>query len=776
MRYVAVTLSILLVTFELQARKCVISGYVTDDVSFETLISATVYDSISGTGVVTNSYGFYSLVVSDGMVALRSSYVGYQPEVLNLKIEGDTTINFKLKTVILEGVEIVAHENAQMNVNNTQMSVAKVPVSMANKIPTLAGEKDIVKAIQLMPGVQSGSEGTTGLYVRGGGPDENLVILDGVPLYNINHAMGLFSVFNSDAIKNVTLYKGGFLARFGGRLSSILDVRQNDGNAQQYHGTVSVGLIAAKASVEGPIWKEHTTFNLSFRRTYFDVLSQPIIAAVSAQEGTPVTAGYYFYDINAKVSHKFNDHNRLTASFYMGDDGIYMNSKDKEYGSEMGAQWRWGNILAAVNWTHVFTPEIFSEMMVSYSQYRYNLTMRDAENNNYYNNEFKMGLNSMMSDVSFKYNFDYKPHKAHNIKFGAEYTYHLFKPSVMSAYNIEASEIKLDMDTIFGNKPIHNHEAALYFEDDWSIHRVFKLNLGLRGSIYNSVGKTYPSIEPRVGLRVLITDDFSFKASYSYMTQYVHMLSSSNVTLPTDLWVPVTDKVPPMNSHQVAGGFFYQIPGIMDISLEGYYKQMNNVVEYRDGASYISIDGDWQSKVAVGEGYSYGIELLLQRSIGKFTGWIGYTWSRSLRRFCREGMVINNGNVFPAKYDREHDLSICLQYAPIKLIDVSATFIYGTGTCGTLPMQVTPDGVPVVSSRNNYRMPDYHRMDVAINFHFDRKHRKDGTPRSGEHQLNISCYNVYNNKNPYMIYIEDDKLMKISIFPILPSIGYTFKF
>lgn len=774
-------LAILLIPFSLAAQKHTVSGYVLDSASHETLIGATVYDTLSGIGTVSNQHGFYTLVLPEGQAVLRYSFAGYPHTYVTVDVMQDTSINVAFQEQMLEEVTVVAKSSAT-DVGSTQMSANYVPIAVVKKIPSMAGELDIIKAIQLLPGVQSGSEGSTGLYVRGGGPDENLILLDGIPLYNINHAMGMFSVFNADAIKSFTLYKGNFPARFGGRLSSVLDVRQKDGNAQSYHGTVSVGLLAAKVSVEGPIWKEHTTFNVSFRRSYFDILAQPIIAAYTASEGTPATGGYYFYDINARISHKFSDKDRLSASFFMDDDGIYASFKDKyEYAGsreedKMRADWRWGNIVGSLNWLHVYTPKIFSEMTVAYSQYQYVLKMNESTDEKGIKSEFDMGFKSRISDVTFKYDFDYKPHHAHNMKFGAEYVYHYFKPSIMSAYNIEADVVNYNMDTTFGNKPIHNHEAALYFEDDWSIHERFKLNLGLRGSLYCTKSKVYPNIEPRAGLRILMTNDFSFKASYSYMTQYVHLLSSSNVTLPTDLWVPVTDNIPPMKCHQVAGGFFYNVLGYFDISIEGYYKKMANVLEYKDGATYVSINGDWEDKVCVGDGYSYGIEVLLQRSVGKFTGWIGYTWSRSIRKFNREGMMINEGKEFPAKYDRQHDLSISLQYSPVKLVDLGLTFIYGTGTCGSLALQQSPDGMPLLTTRNNFRMPDYHRMDFSANFHFDRKPKKDGTPRKGEHQLNINIYNLYNHKNAYMVYVDNGKLMQLSIFPILPSIGYTFKF
>lgn len=776
----------LLLSFAIAAegRKCVVSGYVTDNASFETLIAATLIDSVSGVGTTTNSFGFYSLSLPEGEVVLRVSYVGYDTREFRFNLSADTTLNVALRGKTLQEVVVVGDDQSRLAVNSTQMSATIVPISVVRKMPALGGELDIIKVVQLMPGVQSGSEGTTGLYVRGGGPDENLIFLDGVPLYNINHAMGMFSVFNSDAIKSFTLYKGDFPARYGGRLSSVLDVHQNDGNAQKYHGTVAVGLLTSRVSVEGPIWKEHTMFNISLRTTYLDLLSRPAMAIIGALDDMRFTAGYRFWDINARITHRFSDRDRLSVSFFTGDDLIDMSTgeSDVDMAFEEKMAWQWGNLVAAANWTHVFTPRIFSELTVAYTQYRYKLGVeyidQEKDPEEPYDYHFKMGYNSRVSDAMVRYNFDYTPHHAHDIKFGAEYTFHYYRPTVGSAFTVENQVRDVTLDTIYGQQ-YYNHEASLYFEDDWSIHKHFKLNLGLRGTLYFAGrNKVYPSLEPRVGFRVLIVDDLSFKASYSYMSQNVHLLSSSNISMPTDLWVPSTERIPAMRCHQVAGGFFYNLKGIMDISVEGYYKRMTNVLEYKDGATFVAMSGNWEDKVCIGDGWSYGVEVLLQRSIGKFTGWIGYTWSRSMRRFDRPGQEINMGRVFPAKYDREHDLSVCLQYSPIKLLDLAVTFIYGTGTCGSLALQNTPDGTPLLTERNNYRMPDYHRMDFAINFHFGRKpHKRDGRPREGEHQLNINVYNLYNHMNPYMVTTSGSgRLSQITIFPILPSVGYTFKF
>ena len=696
-----------------------------------------------------------------------------QPGSLTCTRSKETTISVKLNNIKELEEVIVMGTRSEIVVHGTQMSAIEVPVAQIKNIPARAGEVDVIKAIQLLAGVPSGTEGSTGLYVRGGGPDQNLILLDGIPLYNINHMMGFFSVFNADAIKSVTLYKGSFPARFGSRLSSVIDVSQNDGTDKRYHGLISVGLLSARLSFEGPIHKKQNTVNYAARRTYIDALAQPIIAMMARSEGMDrMMAGYYFYDLNAKVSHKFSDKDRLSATFYMGDDALYANMKDtyKEVDytttDKMKTSWAWGNIVAMINWNHQFNSKLFANTFVAYTRYRFSIDMMneekteatalgDKEDNEYY--KFDMGYHSSVDDWSVNTHFDWMPHPNHDVKFGGMYTFHTFRPAVStSGYKYGSSEITYDVDTILANQPLYSHEAAIFIEDNWRISNIVKVNIGLRGSLYAVTEKVYPSIEPRVSVRVLAMKELSFKASYSYITQYIHLLSNSNLMLPTDLWVPVTKRIQPMQSNQVAVGAFYNLLDQLDISLEAYYKSMNNLIEYKDGASFMGSTTGWEDKVVMGRGWSYGIEVLLQRKIGKFTGWIGYTWSKSQRKFDRKGQEINFGRPFYAKYDRRHDLSITASYAVNKKVDVAATFIYGTGVCGTLgtqmyelPMESSYSyysyPVEYIPERNNFRMPDYHRLDIGCNFY--------RYPKVGKSIWNISIYNVYNRLNPFMVYV-----------------------
>ena len=782
-----------------------VSGYVTDAGSGERLIGATVLDTLSRQGTATNTSGYFTLTLSQKEAAIRVSYVGYAPsEVYHLTLTADTLLHVGLReNTRLEELTVIA-EQSLSGPESVQMSVVEVPVQQIKGIPALAGEVDVLKAIQLLPGVQSGTEGSAGLYVRGGGADENLIILDDVPLYNVNHMLGFFSVFNAEAIKNVTLYKGSFPARYGSRLSSVVDVRQRDGSQTGWHGTAMVGLISAKLNVEGPIpWNKQqvdmirnkeiitrnaTTFSLSARRTYYDLFMAPLLAAIvsNGTDGQNATAGYFFYDVNARLTHRFNENDKLSASFYMGDDEIYVRYRANNTTSaddpkvQMRLNWDWGNLLAALNWEHRFSPKIFSTTQLSYTRYRYDLRQSlsyDVAGSDVATSLGEsMDYNSYVNDLMLQTQFSYIPSSRHDLRWGGNYIFHQFRPQVTS-FNLRLSgTTDFAVDTLLTDGQIPAHEASIFVEDTYTPLSWLRLNLGLRGSIYATQGKVYPSLEPRIGVRALAFRGFAVKAGYSYMSQYVHLLSNSSVSLPTDLWVPVTRQILPMRSMQVAAGLSYDVLGCLELSVEGYYKRMINLIEYRDGASFIGTTEGWEQKVCMGDGWSYGVEFLAQRKAGKLTGWIGYTWSRSMRQFDREGQTINFGRPFPAKYDREHDLSITLQYAVTKHIDLSTTFVYGTGARATLGTQTYYDPISrqtltYIPERNNYRMPDYHRLDLGVSFHYPlRKHPE------WQSVWNVSVYNVYNNMNPFLLYQDSGRMYKVSIFPILPSVSYSFKF
>ena len=794
----------------LQAQnKHTVSGYITDKSSKETLIGATVLDLKSGRGAITNEYGFYSLTLPDGPVEMRTGYVGYKPVVIPFTLHRDTVINIDVPTIdALNEVTIIGNREI-LGVRGSQMSAVDIPIEQIKAVPAMFGETDVLKALQLLPGVQAGTEATAGLYVRGGNPDENLLLLDGVPVYNVNHMFGMFSVFNPDAIKNVTLYKGSFPAHYYGRLSSVVDIRMKDGDLNQHHGNVSIGVISSKINLEGPIVKGKTSFNISARRTYSDLMLNAALwlnKQLDYANTDDMSMGYYFYDLNVKINHKFNDRDRLYISWYSGDDDIFLNYKSSggTLKQKTKLDWRWGNTIAAVRWNHVIGPKLFMDFSTNYTQYRHKMgiDIREEDRVNKTQSSIGVGMKSGIYDYSFRNDFHWSPSAKQDIRFGGSYTHHKFTPDVTelkmhSSETMENDSVKTnDFDNSYGSKKVIAHEFQLYIEDDIELTDVIKANIGTGYAGFSVNGRYYNSLEPRLSARFLITDDLSIKTGYAYMTQYVHLLSNNVINLPTDLWVPVTDQVEPEHSHQIALGAAYSVEGLADFTLEGYYKHMDNLLEYKEGSSYMSGEVDWQNKVALGQGWSYGVEFMAQRSVGRFNGWIAYTWNKSQRLFDRPGMVINGGRTFNAKYDRRHKLDITCNYKFSDKFDISATWLYETGNCGTIYTQYYDSEVLVderdesypsthtlgyYDNRNNFRLNPTHRLDLSFNWHRKFNEKLSRT-------FNLSVYNAYNNRNPFLVYvytnsyyrgdeyIEDRTLRQLTLFPILPTLSYSLSF
>lgn len=795
-----------------------ISGYITINKSGEPLITSSIFDEQSKIGTVSNSYGFYSITLPKGKVDLKYSYIGFSTQTHNLNLFNDTIINVKLS----EGAELsevlVYGSSSSLNIKNSQLSVINVPLAQLKSIPSLLGEADVIKVLQLLPGVKSGVDGSAGMYVRGGGPDENLLLLDGVPVYNVNHLFGFFSVFNTDAIKDVTLYKGNFPARFGGRLSSVVDIRMKDGDNQRIHGDISVGLISSKINVEGPIFNKKNTFNFSARRTYADLLLRPVISKIISHNngGGDASFAYYFYDVNAKITHTFSDKNKIYLSIYTGDDVIntdmeqysYINTESTSNGRiKMG--WNWGNLVGAFRWNHILNNKLFMNLTTSYTRYRFDLNLGTKNTTRFVTQDSTISQSSLITyksgidDYTTKTDFDWSPNPNHDIKFGLNCTLHSFQPSVtvLQDKTIKNS-ISLLTDTTIGDSRFISQEASAYFEDNIRLGSIFQLNAGVHFSEFLVQNKVYTSLpQPRMGVRVLLSDNLSIKAGYANMYQYIHLLSSSNVSLPTDLWVPVTKRIPPMKSDHYAVGIFYNFKNTINFSIESYYKSMNNLIEYKDGASFMGSSTGWEDKVNIGRGWAYGVEFLAQKTVGKTTGWIGYTWSKSERIFDREGQKINDGLPFPAKYDRRHDISIVLSHKFSNSFEVAATWVYNSGSYGTLALQNysgtpinhtneaeysdtnwTVQTIPYISSRNNFRYEPYHRLDLSTSFHKQKKH--------GIRTWNIGLYNAYNHFNPFITSIKTKyvfnetseqltsvhTLSQICILPIIPSISYSYKF
>lgn len=773
-----------LVTLCAHGQKFTISGSVKAGHSGEHLIGASIYNLPTAQGTTANNYGFYSITLPGDSVHLRISYVGHQSVLLKFFLASDTLINVNLNDgTALQEVVVTGTSEEQVQ-ESSRMSTIDVPIELIKALPAFLGETDVLKVLQLLPGVQSGAEGSSGLYVRGGGPDQNLILLDGVPVYNASHLFGFISVFNADAINHVELIKGGFPARYGGRLSSVIDINMKEGNSQTLKGEGSIGLVASKITIEGPIKKDRTSFILSARRTYIDILTRPLIKMATQGDET---SGYFFYDLNAKVNHRINDKNRLYLSAYLGDDKAYSRYKDfsvvnnqrEDYKDEFGI--RWGNVTTALRWNKIFTNKLFSNFTATFSRYRFTVfteserktTSATGTSTNYFKNEYISGIR----DYAAKWDLDYLPNPNHYIKFGIQAIEHLFTPGVFSYRDTEAK------DTTFGARKIFAQEFYAYAEDDFLIMNNLKINAGLHASGFYVQDRFYHSLQPRISGRYLLTQDLSIKASYAAMTQYIHLLTNAGLGLPTDLWVPATSLIEPERSQVAATGFAYNLNKQYELSLEGYYKKMSGLIEYKDGASYVDLENDWQTKVESGSGESYGTELFFQKKTGKFSGWMGYTLSWTNRTFAN----LNNGKSFPFKYDRRHDTEIAFAYAWKENKAFSLTWVYGTGTAISLPRSsyeqsfsdrpgnnYNPYGtIEYYESRNNYRMRAYHRLDLS--------YTSTKKTKWGERSWNIGVYNVYSRRNPFFMELGRDrngnkKFIQYSLFPIIPSVAYRFKF
>ncbi|MCF6240712.1 MAG: TonB-dependent receptor [Bacteroidales bacterium] len=770
----------------LSAQNFTISGYISDTASGEKLIGANVYSKESMKGVVTNNYGFYSFTVNKSTINLSYSFVGYKTQKKILNLTKDTLINISLSSNNELNEVIVMENKLESELKSPQMSVMELPLKELKTLPVLFGETDVLRTLQLMPGVHTGGEGTSGLYVRGGGPDQNLILLDGIQIYNVYHLFGFFSVFNTDAIKNIKLIKGGFPAEYGGRLSSILDIRMKEGNTKKLKGSISLGLIAASFMLEGPIKNENTSFIISARRTYIDILSRPFIKNIADD----AVVGYYFYDLTGKINHKFSDKSRLYLSTYIGKDS-YTNKCDEEQisaSSKISIHSEnflgWANYTAAMRWNYIFGSKLFSNTSITYSNYKYQTGMDNNKTetigDSIYENNYSYLYNSGIEDISGKIDFEYIPSPNYTLKFGAKYINHTFRPGVSVEKNMSNQVDIPPLDTVYGNNNIYANELAAYIGNTINIGKYISANMGLRISDFYVNGKWYYAFEPRVSIRVLVGSKLSLKASYSVMNQYIHLLTNTSSNMPTDLWLPVTDKVKPQNSVQYAIGSVYNINKQMSVSIETYYKTMDNLIEYAEGSSFYTGFTNWEDMIETGKGWSYGAELFVKKQFGKTTGWLGYTWSKTERQFEN----INFGEPFPYKYDRRNDLNIAVTHKLKDNIDISATWVYGTGNAFTMPhSQINSTNfysyrlgyVPSsplfnFENRNSYRMPSNHRLDFGVNFYKQKKR--------GKRIWSMGIYNVYNRKNAF--YLEYDsfnqQMVAVSIFPILPYVNYKFEF
>jgi hypothetical protein len=817
---------LLLLPLPLFSQKVTISGTITDNSSGEQLIQANVYIKTTQQGTTSNYYGFYSITIEqDKDFEIEYSYVGYEPVNISVNLKKDTLINIELSPSLTLKEITVMDRSPQQTVETSQMSTVTLNPKQVKAMPVLFGEVDVLKTLQMMPGVAGGTEGTAGIYVRGGGPDQNLFLLDGVPVYNVSHALGIFSVFNADAIKSVDLIKGGFPARYGSRLSSVVDIRMKEGDMNNFHGEATLGLISSKLMVEGPLYKGKTSFLFAARRTYIDAVAAPFIKLADTDPNIGINLDLYFYDINAKINHKFSDKDRLYLSVYNGRDVLGLGVTDKysysnyedvdgtqtlityDNSNTIGFKFFWGNLTSALRWNHVFNSRLFSNTTLTYTKYQFQTNLgfgtKSQKTGEQENSEsFDMSYFSNIRDFGIKQDFDFIPSNKQYIRMGGWYTYHTYTPGA-SAFNYNSSDQGSLLDTTLGFVNIPAFEVALYAEDNIEFSNRFKANIGVHYSGFNK-GKTYyQSVQPRISVRYKADRNKSVKASYARMTQYLNLLANSIGNLPTDLWVPSTENIKPQESWQAALGGAWAINNTYEFTLEGYYKKMDNLVSYKEGESFFFIETNWENKVTQGSGEAYGMEVFFQKTQGKLTGWLGYTlaWSN---RFFED---LNNGLTYPYKYDRRHDLSIVASYKINEHWDIAANLQLNSGNSFTLydqklPLLNSPDTRPdwnyytaygnnastyenyvdnnyFFDSKNSYKMPLYKRVDLGITY------TKELTKTT--HKLNLSIYNLTASKNPSFMFPDtrwDENQMRtmfvvrqFSLLPFpLPTLSYTIKF
>ncbi|MFI5196046.1 MAG: TonB-dependent receptor domain-containing protein [Chitinophagales bacterium] len=780
------TISIIFVLFvipiTLYAQKVSLSGYMRDAETGESIVSGAIYLKEADQGGISNNYGFYSVSVPPGIYTVVFSFVGYTPLIQKIDLTTkNQTFNAELhSSTLLKEVQVTTGRKDE-NVKNTEMGTVTLTMAQIKTLPVLFGEVDILKTLQLLPGVQSAGEGNSGFYVRGGGPDQNLVLLDDATVYNTGHLFGFFSVFNSDAIKDVTLIKGGAPANYGGRLSSVVDVTMKEGNMKEYHAEGGIGLIASRLMIEGPIKKDKGSFIVSGRRTYIDVLARPFSSRLK-------NTGYYFYDANLKANYILGKHDRIYLSGYMGIDKFKFANTRGTFKADIP----WGNKTATLRWNHQFTDKLFLNTTLVYNDYNFASTFSQ--------NTFGIKIASGIQDYNAKSDLDYYAGNNHHFKAGIAYTHHKFIPNQVSGH---VDSIVLDPNNAFIK---YAHEAGAYILDDFEATKWWRINVGLRYSWFGQIGpytgykfdangnatdstkygtgqlvKSYGGWEPRFNMRFELNENSSLKTSISRTYQYLHLVSNNGTTLPTDVWVPSTLLVQPQVAWQYSGGYFRNfLDNKLETSVEVYYKDMSHQIQYKDGYVPNSLQDPERSYV-FGNGTAYGAEFFVNKTQGKFTGWIGYTLSWTLQKFPQ----LNNGDQFPAKYDRRHDISVVGSYEFNKKWTTSAVFVYGSGNAITLPTAYYfIDGKlqELFSKLNAYREPAYHRLDISATY--TPQHAK---PRKWQGSWTFSVYNVYDRHNPYFLYVDvagtagSSSGVKVTVYevyimPIIPSITYNFKF
>lgn len=763
---------------EKKVHKFTVSGYVIDENSGERLIGVSVYNQYTLKGTHTNQDGYYSLTLNSDSVNLVYSLFPYTAKSKSFYLNSHSIVNMSLRDdVEFPNFTVSSKPDNQLNYKPDNINMSSRTMK---QLPVLFGETDVMKGLQLLPGVSSGSDGTIGLNIRGGGPDQNLILLDDVPIYNPSHIFGFFSIFNSDIIKDVRLIKGGTSARYSGRLSSVIDVRTLDGNTKKIKFQASLGVLSSKLTIDGPVGKsKKTTFILSGRRSYIDLFNSLEWSPLLSSEYSPLKTGYYFFDANGKVNHKFNDKHQLSINFYSGQDNLFIRNSfsikdpEKEITEKDKQTVFWGNRLISLRDHHVWSPKLSAWLNISYTSYDFgnesNYEYAEDTDSQQIANSYNYRFVSRIRNSIFSYNLDYKHADWLAIKGGAGFVLHEFNREISSSDNIVNK-------SQFENNTLKANELNSYLELNWKIRRKLMINTGVHFVNYNVSGNPYPIFQPRLSINYKLRKNWLFHGAYQNTAQFLHLLTSTTAGIPIDLWLPSTRSISPESSDLFSAGVSY-MKGDFVVNVEAFNRKMYNVIDYKEQANYIGVYSDWEQKVTAGTGLAYGYELLIEKRNGRTKGWASYTLSWNNRKFDQ----INGGNAFPYRYDRRHNFAFFISHDFNKKIDASMSWVYTSGARYTLPEQVyylnsglSPNNIIYIyGERNNYRFPNYHRMDLGVNF----KKIKEKYTR----YLSLGAYNVYNRLNPFYITPTYDKsgnriFEAVSLFPFIPSINYKIVF
>ena len=759
--------------FALAQTQYTLSGVVRAADTHEVLPGASVAVPTLAAGTATDEKGAYSLPLPAGTHEVVISFLGYQSVTRTVTLRRAQRLLVELPTAANELGEVVVTGSGtlEQKLQTTQMSVEHLTAREAKLLPALFGEVDLLKTLQLKPGVQNGGEGTSGLFVRGGSSDQNLVLVDDAVVYNPAHLFGLFSVFNPDAVQSVDLYKGGFPAQYGGRLSSIIDVRLREGSHEKVGVSGGIGLISSRLAVEGPLAKGKGSFLVSGRRTYFDIFTRQINKLNEGSVDYNPIPDYYFYDFNFKANYKLGTNDQVFLTGYLGRDIFGFNSTNG-----FNIKFNWGNTVGSLRWNHVFSPKLYVNTTVSATNYKYQIGNQL--------DQFGFGISSSIRDYAVRTDFDYALDNHHALKFGATVTNHQFGVGRLNANSGDG--------TLNINSDVHytGQEAGVYVSDNFRVNKKLQLDYGLRLTGFQSGSDHFGGIEPRFAARYSLTPKTSLKLSYAQMYQYVHLVTNSGATLPTDIWYPSRLNVKPQRSQQVATGVSFLLgKGSFLLTDEIYYKWAHHQVDFRDGAQLFA-NSDLDAEFLFGNGWAYGNELYLEKKQGRTTGWLGYTLAWTKRKFPpqRGTTGINNGDTFYPTYDRRHNLTAVVLHQLSTRFNLTGSFVFSSGNPTTLPQSrfiyqdiygANYNVVPVYPERNTYRLASYHRLDLGVVYKL--------RPRHGEQDLTLSIYNAYNHRNPYFIYFDQIKdeqtnlvigyrARQVSLFPVIPAITYNFKF